>query len=159
MISVFDKLDSVLHRYQEIEESMATPEVAVDFEQVQQLAKERATLEGLVDISRRHQVLSRERDSLEELLREETDQEITQMANKEQAGKRSDVLSLFPTFVWETRLAPNRKAGLAAMDKVETPDEARKRLRNGSEMPAHYVPTPATGRDNVERVESPYVKD
>ena len=53
----------------------------------------------------------------------------------------------------------NRKAGLAAMDKVETPDEARKRLRNGSEMPTHYVPTPATGRDNVERVESPYVKD
>ena len=27
------------------------------------------------------------------------------MANKEHAGKRSDVLSLFPTFVWETRLA------------------------------------------------------
>ena len=28
------------------------------------------------------------------------------MANKEHVGKRSDVLSLFPTFVWETRLAP-----------------------------------------------------
>lgn len=28
------------------------------------------------------------------------------MSNKEHVGKRSDVLSLFPTFVWETRLAP-----------------------------------------------------
>ncbi|PKB73787.1 MAG: peptide chain release factor 1 [SAR202 cluster bacterium Io17-Chloro-G7] len=85
MISVFDKLDSVLHRYQEIEESMAKPEVAVDFEKVQELAKERASLEGLVEISRRHRILSAERKSLEELVREETDQEITQMAREELA--------------------------------------------------------------------------
>jgi len=83
MISVFDKLDSVIQRYQEIEESMARPEVAVDFEQIQELAKERASLDGLVEISRRHQSLSQERSSLEELLREETDQEMTQMARGE----------------------------------------------------------------------------
>lgn len=83
MISVFDKLEPVLQRYQEIEESMARPEIAVDFEQIQELAKERASLDGLVEISRRHQALTQERGSLEELLREETDQELTQMAREE----------------------------------------------------------------------------
>ena len=83
MISVFDKLDSVLRRYQEIEDSMARPEVASDFAQIQELAKERASLEALVEISRRHETLSQERASLEELLREETDQEMTQMAREE----------------------------------------------------------------------------
>ena len=83
MISVFDKLDSVLKRYQEIEETMARPEVAVDFEQVQELAKERASLDGLVEISRRHRTLTDERVSLEGLLREETDQEMSQMAREE----------------------------------------------------------------------------
>ena len=92
MISVFDKLDSVLRRYQEIEDSMADPEVARDFEQVHQLAKERASLETLVEISRRHESLSQERASLEELLREETDQEMTQMA-REELGKVADQLT------------------------------------------------------------------
>ena len=71
---------------------MADPEVARDFEQVQQLAKERASLEALVEISRRHETLSQERASLEELLREETDQEMTQMA-REELGKVADQLT------------------------------------------------------------------
>ncbi len=54
----------------------------------------------------------------------------------------------------------DRKAGLAAMERVETPDEARTRLDNGTGTPAHYVATPAVGDGKgVERVESPYVKD
>ncbi|MCH7664172.1 MAG: peptide chain release factor 1 [Chloroflexi bacterium] len=91
---MFDKLDSVLKRHQEIEESMAQPEVAVDFERIQELAKERASLEALVDISRRHQTLSQERTSLEELLREETDQEMTQMAREELAQIEAQLAEL-----------------------------------------------------------------
>jgi ferredoxin len=54
----------------------------------------------------------------------------------------------------------DRKAGLAAMAKVETPDEARKRLQMGAGTPAHYVATPSVGDGTgVERVESPYVKE
>ena len=62
---------------------MARPEVATDFEQVQKLAKERAALEGLVEISRRHSKLALERVDLETLILEETDQELTQMAKEE----------------------------------------------------------------------------
>ena len=83
MNSVFDKLDSVLHRFQQIEDTMALPEVAIDFERVQRLAKERASLEGLVEISRRHQKMTNERDGLEDLLRDEPDQELAHMAKEE----------------------------------------------------------------------------
>ena len=83
MNSVFDKLDSVLQRYQDIEESLALPEVATDFGRVQELAKERAYLEELVEISREHQKLTHERADLEQLLQEETDQELARMAREE----------------------------------------------------------------------------
>ena len=83
MNSVFDKLDSVLRRYEEIEETMARPEVAIDFERIQELAKERAPLEELVEISRKHQKLSHEREDLGQLLQEESDPELTSMAREE----------------------------------------------------------------------------
>ena len=83
MNSAFDKLDSVLRRYEEIEENLARPEVATDFERVQALAKERASLEELVEISRDHQKLNHEREDLEQLLHEETDPELVRMAREE----------------------------------------------------------------------------
>jgi peptide chain release factor 1 len=83
MNSVFDKLDSVLRRYEELEENLARPEVATDFEQVQEFAKERASLEGLVGISREHQKLTHEREDLEQFLHDETDLELTRMAKEE----------------------------------------------------------------------------
>lgn len=83
MPTVFDKLESVLRRYEEIEYDLARPEVASNFEQFQQLAKERASLEELVDISRKHQRLNHEKEDLERLLQEETDSELARMAREE----------------------------------------------------------------------------
>ena len=36
----------------------------------------------------------------------------------------------------------DRKAAMAAVDLLETPDQARKRVGAGAQTPAHYVPTP-----------------
>ena len=83
MTSVFDKLDSVIRRFEEIEEAMARPGVATDFEQIQELAKERAPLEELVELSRQHEKLNHEREDLEQLLQEESDLELAQMAKEE----------------------------------------------------------------------------
>ena len=83
MNSVFDKLDAVLRRYEEIEECLARPEVATDFERVQELAKERASLGELVGISREYQKLTHERQDLTQLLQEETDPELAHMAREE----------------------------------------------------------------------------
>jgi hypothetical protein len=83
MDSIFDKLTPILHRYQEIEETMARPEVAADFERVRQLAKERASLEELVGIAQQHQKLAQEQDDLKALIEEGGDQDLAQMAREE----------------------------------------------------------------------------
>ena len=62
---------------------MSLPEVAIDYERVQVLAKERASLEELVEISRRHERLAREQKELEGLLQESSDQELVHLAKEE----------------------------------------------------------------------------
>jgi peptide chain release factor 1 len=81
--AIFDKLGPIVKRYEEIESTMALPEVATDFERVQTLAKERAGLEELVGISRRWQQLAEERVDLESMLRAENDPELAAMAREE----------------------------------------------------------------------------
>ncbi len=83
MSSIFDKLESIVLRNEEIETEMGRPEVAANFEQVQKLARERAGLEHLVEIAQRHQVLLNEEADLRALVSEGGDPEIVQMARDE----------------------------------------------------------------------------
>ena len=83
MISIFDKLGPVLERFREIEGLMGQQEVATDFERIQGLAKERASLEKLVGISQRHEGLVEEQKDLEALVQEGSDPELTRMAKDE----------------------------------------------------------------------------
>ena len=100
MSTIFEKLDGVLQRYQEIEETMARPEVATDFERVQALAKERASLEEIVEISHKHRKLVPEKADLEALIREGSDAELADMAREElhkveqQLGQLADALRI-----------------------------------------------------------------
>ena len=83
MSSIFDRLNPVIKRYEEIEEALARPEIATDFERVQVLAKERASLEELVAISRQYQKLIHEKQDLAALVQEGSEPELTQMAREE----------------------------------------------------------------------------
>ncbi len=83
MSSIFDKLEPVIRRSQEIDEAMASPEVATDFERIQTLAKERASLETLVEISRKHQKLVEEQQDLNDIIDEDSDPELTRMARED----------------------------------------------------------------------------
>ena len=83
MSSIFDKLDAIVRRNQEIETEMARPEVAANFEQIQKLARERAGLENLVEIAQRHISLQTEEADLQALVSEGGDPEIVQMAREE----------------------------------------------------------------------------
>ena len=55
----------------------------------------------------------------------------------------------------------DRKQALAAKDAIETPEQARARLKNGARTPEHYVPTPPVGAADADKelVASPYAKD
>ncbi len=94
MSSIFDKLDAIVRRNQEIEEAMARPEVAANFEQIQALAKERAGLEELVEIARRRQRLLEEQADLGALVSEGGDPEIVQLAREEMETTESDLARL-----------------------------------------------------------------
>jgi ferredoxin len=53
----------------------------------------------------------------------------------------------------------DRKAALAAAEAVETPEQARARKAHGGPMPAHYAPTPPSGRasgEDAARVKGPF---
>ena len=86
MASIFDKLEPATQRYEEIEASMAMPEVATNFEKIQELAKERASLEQLVDISRQHRKLVHDMDDLRAIVQEGSDPELANMAREELEG-------------------------------------------------------------------------
>jgi peptide chain release factor 1 len=94
MSSIFDKLDSVVRHYQEIEEAMARPEVAADFSRIQELAKERASLEELVHIAQKHQKLAQEQQDLEALLGEGSDPELAPLAREELASVEQQLTGL-----------------------------------------------------------------
>ena len=83
MATLLDKLEPMFRRYREIEESMADPEVAANFERIQELARERASLEYLVKIGSEYKELVNEIEDLESLAREGSEPELVQMAKEE----------------------------------------------------------------------------
>jgi len=86
MSSIFDKLEPVVRRHRDIEDLMAQPDVATDYTRVQELAKERASLEELVGLSARHKKFLQEQLDLKSLVEEGGDQELVSMAREELAG-------------------------------------------------------------------------
>lgn len=83
MSAIFDKLVPIVRRYEEIEASMSQPDVAVDYGRVQELAKERATLEDLVELARHHEKLMIEQQDLRSMLEEDGDPELALMVREE----------------------------------------------------------------------------
>ncbi len=57
---------------------------------------------------------------------------------------------------------PNRKEAIAAGKLLETPGEARARVKAGGAKPLHYVPTPPLPESELSQVDNtafnPYVK-
>ena len=65
---MLDKLAEVESRYLELESLMGDPEIATDYERVAELAKERASLQNIVDAYRQYQRGAAELDDARELL-------------------------------------------------------------------------------------------
>ena len=79
------KLAEVESRYQEIEGLMSDPEIAIDYERVAVLAKERAGLHNLVDVFRRYQKQAQELDEAKDVLHSDDDAEMRELAQMEVA--------------------------------------------------------------------------
>jgi len=81
--TIWDKLKQIEHRYQELDQQMASPEVSADPKQLQALAQERASIEGLVTSYRQYQSNAREMDDTREMLNDGLDDEMVALAKQE----------------------------------------------------------------------------
>ena len=104
MTEMIEKLEPIIHRYEEIESAMADPDVVVDFAKVQALARERASLEELVGIARTYRQLLEEIADLEALIQEGPEADLAQMAREELEANRTELESL--TLSLRTALLP-----------------------------------------------------
>jgi len=80
---MFDKLQQIEKHYQELEEQLATPEIASDPRQSQKLARERANIEPLVAMFRRYKTTNRSLEDTRAMLHEDLDAEMKALARQE----------------------------------------------------------------------------
>ena len=83
MTNLFDKLDKVVDRYNEIERQMAEPEVLADHVRLTELAQERTDLSELVETYQQYGQLREELTQAREMSEAEEDEELAAMAAEE----------------------------------------------------------------------------
>jgi len=91
---MFDKLDDLAARYEEIMNEMASPEVAGDPERLQKLMKEQSTLQPIVETYHRYK---KNQETIEDslaMLEEEKDEEMREMLKEELKEARANTESL-----------------------------------------------------------------
>jgi len=80
---MLDQLEIIDKRYQELNEQMATPEVASDLKQLQVLAQERASIESLVANYRKYKATSKSLEETRAMLSDGLDEEMTALVKQE----------------------------------------------------------------------------
>ncbi|MBI4283619.1 MAG: peptide chain release factor 1 [Chloroflexi bacterium] len=83
---MWDKLEQIDKRFQELEEQIATPEVATNPKQLQQLAQERASMESVVTKYREYKTITRSLDETKAMLDDGLDEEMTALVKQEIAS-------------------------------------------------------------------------
>ena len=82
---MMERLASVERRYKEIEELLGDPEVSADYERVQHLGKEHASLKTLATLARRNREVVQALEDTRAVSRDESDQELAALARDELA--------------------------------------------------------------------------
>ena len=80
---MFDNLNSIEKRYTELHELMSQPEVAADFDKLQELAKEQSSIENLVNKYREYKSITKSIDDTREMLGPDLDEEMACLAQDE----------------------------------------------------------------------------
>jgi len=104
---MFEQLEKLKQRYQELEYLLAAQEVVSDKDQYNKYAKELSGLAGPVSLFREYKRVIKEIEDLEHVLKEKSDEELLELAKKEAQDLNKKKMEL------EQRL----KAVLAGEDK------------------------------------------
>ena len=88
---MLDKIEKVVHRFEEIEYQMADPIITADYERLTKLAQERSDMEPLVNAYNRHKTLRQELADAREMIELEDDREMIELAQMEVKELESDI--------------------------------------------------------------------
>ena len=91
---MWDRLDSIRARYNELAEEMARPEVANDFQQLDALAREHSSLGKVVEIADRYARVQEELSQARAIVAEGGEAEMTALAEEEIAEKEAQIAAL-----------------------------------------------------------------
>ena len=80
---MWDKLEQINKRYQELEQQIAMPEVASDPKQLQKLARERAGMESVVAKYQKYKAISRSLEETRAMLNDGLDEEMATLVKQE----------------------------------------------------------------------------
>jgi peptide chain release factor 1 len=82
---MWERLEALSRRYDELTEQMASPELLEDYEQLQALNKERSGLEEVVQLYRRYRALQAELGGAQLLAEDRSDRDLQALAREEAA--------------------------------------------------------------------------
>ncbi len=80
---MLERLETIEKRYEELNELMARPEIALDFEKLQNLARERANLEDVVTRYREYKATMKSLEDTQAMLNQKLDEDMTALAKEE----------------------------------------------------------------------------
>lgn len=88
-LSLFEKLDSIEKRYEELNRLMAQPEVATDIERLQELAREQASIQELVESYRQYKATEKSLEEARSMLDGGLDEEMVALVKEEIEGLKT----------------------------------------------------------------------
>ncbi len=83
VLAMFEKLELIEKRYEELSRLLAQEEIATDYKRLQELSKEKADLEGIVKMFQEYKTKGRELAELESLLASHPEAEMTTLIKEE----------------------------------------------------------------------------
>ena len=87
---MFDRLDDLLIRYEEVMGELQEPDVANDPERFRRLMKEQSDLAPIVEAYKEYKNCKQNVEESLQLLEEESDEEMRELAKEELSGSRSE---------------------------------------------------------------------
>ena len=92
---MLEQLEKIERRFNEIEQAISSPEIAADIPQLTRLAKERASLEDLVNLYRKYQRTDRAFEETQHLIDTEKDDDMLEMAREEHRSLKEQKDALY----------------------------------------------------------------
>ena len=91
---MFDRLEAVEQRYQQVQHDLENPTVASDQKRFRTLMKEVSDLGPIVELYRRYRKMKVDREDAREMINSETDATMKEMAKEELAQLEKDLVSI-----------------------------------------------------------------